>query len=788
MRRAGVVIGLAAAAALGVGGLANPSPAVAADQVQAGVGRADITSPTGYYMQGWVRSDAVLRGVHTRIENRAVVLSRGAQKLALVASDLNGIAGGVVAAAAEKLKSRGFSEANIIVSASHTHAAPSGYYPFTTYNTVFMTTSTLTDQNVAGTLDPQLYAFEVRQLVLAITRADDNRAPAKVGWATAHLDGITANRSLEAHLRDHGIVKDYGTGKVSDDPLGYLHTIDHDVQVLRIDKKVGTSYKPVGIWSTFADHGTVNKYTYGVYNADHHGSAIRVVEDTIRREGGVPASQDVINAYGNTDEGDQSAGLTRSGPAAADLVGRAEANRMLAAWRDAGKHLTTAPELGVRWTRVCFCGQQTAGGVVSMNAATGLPLFTGSEEGRGPLYDITQQPFEGRSSPVDYPLDPAQGHKIVVTNAQLTGGNSTPKAVPLSVARVGERLIGTIPGEMTVDMGRRVRAALTKVAPPGITGVQLSGLANEYMSYFVTPEEYDAQHYEGGSTMYGRQASVLMQEELVKLAGQLRAGQPATAPYAADPRNGVADTAPPFGTGGQLAGPVQQPKSTVQRLTRNGLSWQGAAKGLDMPLGRAFVTVQRLVGGSWRTATDDFGLQIVWRIDGNNRYDVEWEVPRDEPLGQHRFVVTANHYRLVSSAFNVVASTVLTVEETDSGAVRVRYPEAVVEKDITFRPTFADGAGVVRSGARVPAGGARDRYGNCNGAAVTLAPGTSGGADAGADPRVCEAAASGPDPLRPAPGRLPATGGAPLAGLAALLLLGLASFRRWAGSRAGSRA
>src|SRR3954454_13286967 len=102
---------------------------------------------------------------------------------------------------------------------------------------------------------------------------------------------------------------------------------------------------------------------------------------------------------------------------------------------------------------------------------------------------------------------------------------------------------------MTVDMGRRLRAALLKTAAPGVTAVQLSGLADEYLSYFVTPEEYDAQHYEGGSTMYGREASVLMQEELVKLVGQLRAGQPATAPYDADPRNAVADTAAPFGTG-----------------------------------------------------------------------------------------------------------------------------------------------------------------------------------------------------------------------------------------------
>src|SRR4051794_31906698 len=34
------------------------APASAAPELRVGVGRADITPPTGYYMMGWVRSDA----------------------------------------------------------------------------------------------------------------------------------------------------------------------------------------------------------------------------------------------------------------------------------------------------------------------------------------------------------------------------------------------------------------------------------------------------------------------------------------------------------------------------------------------------------------------------------------------------------------------------------------------------------------------------------------------------------------------------------------------------------
>jgi hypothetical protein len=737
--------------------LLSAPTAQAAGGLEVGVGRADITSPTGYFMQGWVRSDAVLRGVHTRIEARAIVLKKGSQKLALVAEDLNGIAGGAVKAAAVRLAHRGFSESNIIVSASHTHAAPSGYYPFNTYNTVFMTTGTPTAQNVTGALDAQLYAFEVRQLVLAIERADDDLAPGKVGWATTSLLHLTANRSLEAHLRDHGITKSYGQGKVSDDPLGYAHTIDPEVQVLRIDK---TGVGPVGMWSTFADHGTVNKYQFGFYNADHHGSATRLVEQRIRAAGRVPAAQDVVNAYGNTDEGDQSAGLTRSGPAAADYVGRVEADAFMKAWTMAGKQLTSDPVLATRWTRMCFCGQDTADGPVSSTATPGLPLFTGSEEGRGPLYDVTHVPFEGVASPTIDPLDPPQGHKVVVPTGLVSPG-STPKAVPLTVAQVGDHLIATVPGEMTVDMGRRVRGAIALTAAgKGIHGVQLSGLANEYLSYFTSPQEYDAQHYEGGSTMYGRESSVLLLEELQLLTKALLDATAAAAPYNADPRNGVADTAGSFGTGAASATITAQPHRT-QRLQRAVLSWTGGTRGLDMRVGKPFVSVERVGHGTY---ANDFGLQILWKVDDSGHYTAEWEVPRDAPVGSYRLIVQANHYALRSAAFEVTAATTLSVV-----GHQVRYPAAVTDVDLTYRPVGADGATIRRAAdGSVPAGGARDRYGNCNGAPAT---GTANGSDAAADPRVCAQAAVPPKSV-PGGGRLPTTGlSLWLPGLGVLVLL-----------------
>jgi neutral ceramidase len=704
--------------------LALPASAPAATApVDVGVGRADITPPTGYTMMGWVRSDAKIVGQHTRLWARVIVLRQGGRKVALVAEDLNGIPGGMLAQAAEADKDIGYSQQNVLDSASHTHAAPTSFYNFSTYNSVFMTVRSPTDFDLQGTVDPQLYAFMVRRLALAIRRADQNLGPGAVGWGSTSIEDLTANRSLEAHLANHGIHLPYGKGSPGMDPDGVLHTIDPDASVLRVDKYIGKRRVPVGMWSAFANHGTVNKFQFDFYNEDHHGAATHRVETEVRRAGKVPKGQDVVNAYGNTDEGDISSGLARSGPAASDYVGTVESVAFMHAWREAGTRMQRSPELDWRWTRMCFCGQDTKVGPVADKGAFGLSEFTGSEEGRGPLFDVTRTPLEGDHLPVgagaNLPLpanpavDPAQGDKIVV-GAPL----DVPKAVPLMALRVGDRVIVSIPGEMTAEMGRRVRASvLGAMGGSGVAAAVIAGLANEYADYFVTPEEYDEQHYEGGATIYGRASSVALQEALTKLAGDLAAGRPAPDAYPFDPVNGLSPNAGPFPTGADRASATRRPAASAERLSHPAFEWQGAPRGYDRPLDSAFVVVQRQVtvktkakpkrrkhrrhrrrrrghrqapaftgkvraAGTvkkWRTVDSDLGLNILWTVADNGIYHAHWEVPLDAPGGSYRFVVRANHYTIESRPFAVVGSRALTALPVngDPGtvAIELRYPQ-----------------------------------------------------------------------------------------------------------------
>jgi neutral ceramidase len=705
------------------------APAAQAQGLRAGAGRADITPPTGYHFLGWVRADSLGKGQHTRLFARAIVLERDGRKLALVAADLGAIPGGMLADAAARVP--GFSEQNVIASASHTHAGPTGFFNFGAYNTIFPTRGTPTEFNTAA--DRQLYGFMVRQFAAAIERADRDLGPAAAAWGESSILGLTRNRSIEAHLHNHGIVKEFGEGSVADDPAGYAETISPEVHALRVDKLRGRRRVPIGMWSTFSAHGTVNPHTFTVYNADHHGAAARVVEAKIRRAGRVPRRQEVVNAFGNADEGDVSAGLDQRGPVHAEYVGRREASAMLEAWRAAGRELSRTPALDSRWTRVCFCGQETEGGSVDTRAVIGVPLFTGSEEGRGPLYDETQVPFEGRRNPV--PLGP-QGHK-----AGAPVDTDVPKAVPLTAARLGDRVLVTIPGEMTAGMGHRVQASVLGAASPvGVRRAVISGLANEFLQYFTTPEEYDRQHYEGGSTLYGRQSSNLLMVSLRDLTARLVAGDPAPDPYPYDPRNGLTADDTPFGAGAPSARVVDEPSDT-RRLQHTSFAWIGGERGLDRPLERAFVSVRRHQGRRRPAVATDLGLRILWTVDDDGRYEARWEVPLRGRGGIYSFRVSANRYMLESEPFRVSPSRALSVRRVDApdgrAAVELAYP-AASEDDFTFRRAHANGGRVVfrvngrrvrvrRSrgsvfSVRAPAGAtvtvakgaARDRYGNRN--------------------------------------------------------------------------
>jgi hypothetical protein len=672
------------------------APASAAT-LRAGAGQADITPQTGYFLGGWTRADRLGTGVSSRLYSNALVLQRGPRKLALVAVELFAVPAGLQEDVAAALAGRGFDKTTVLLAASHTHSGPGGFANNPTYNTAAPSPETIDNpESFPEFLDPapadrQLYTFLVNRIVESIRRADADRAPAAAAWGSARLTGLTQNRSIEAHLANHGIVRAFGEGTAAQDPDGAVHTIDPSVDVLRVDKLRGGRRLPIGAWSNFADHGTVVHAELQAYSGDHHAAAWRTFAAKVRRAGRVPKTQTVVNVYPNSDEGDQTAGIVNVGPAAAVRVGNVEAGAMFRAWKRAQGRLSRRPALGVRWTRACFCGQQTATGPVDTAGREGLGFLTGSEEGRGPLFDITGVALEGRTNPF---VDPVQGAKIVVP-----AGNP-PVAVPLAVYRVGNRAIAAVPGEPTKEVGANIKAAVGEaLAPRGVKGVVIAGLANEYIQYITTPAEYGQQSYEGASTLWGPNTATFIQERLVELAAALASGQPAAEPYALDTGYGVDPDGPPYPAGADSATVVAQPAGQYERLEQATLAFDGGPLGHDRPLDRAFITAERRVGKRWRPYADDLGLQFLWRSDAGGHYTVRWEIGLRAPAGAYRFHVTGARYAFNSEPFAVVPSTKLQVVDG-----RLAYPEARVNQDLMPRPAFAIGGS-----------GSVDRFGNSAG-------------------------------------------------------------------------
>ena len=76
-----------------------------------------------------------------------------------------------------------------------------------------------------------------------------------------------------------------------------------------------------------------------------------------------------------------------------------------------------------------------------------------------------------------------------------------PHVLALQIFMIGDLALAAIPGEFTTMAGRRLIHKLEESL--GLQDIALVGYANDYSQYIVTYEEYQAQHYEGASTLFG---------------------------------------------------------------------------------------------------------------------------------------------------------------------------------------------------------------------------------------------------------------------------------------------
>jgi hypothetical protein len=92
--------------------------------------------------------------------------------------------------------------------------------------------------------------------------------------------------------------------------------------------------------------------------------------------------------------------------------------------------------------------------------------------------------------------------------------------VPIALAQIDDTLVSFLPAELTITAGARVdEAALSsQTGSARATHAVVAGLANGYIQYVTTPEEYRMQHYEGASNLYGPMTAPFLAERIAILA------------------------------------------------------------------------------------------------------------------------------------------------------------------------------------------------------------------------------------------------------------------------------
>jgi len=118
-----------------------------------------------------------------------------------------------------------------------------------------------------------------------------------------------------------------------------------------------------------------------------------------------------------------------------------------------------------------------------------------------------------------------QGHwpKPIILNLVAAELPLVPNILPIQILKIGSLVITGVPGELTTMAGRRLKkTVLDELKGFGVDDLALATYANDYSQYITTKEEYDMQHYEGASTLFGPYTLEAYQQEFKKLAKALR--------------------------------------------------------------------------------------------------------------------------------------------------------------------------------------------------------------------------------------------------------------------------
>ena len=726
-----------------------------------------IAPDTDLYSKTWPGTE----GTFGRLQANTYVLDDGkGQRVAIIQADLGGIPGELDTYVANHIPGLGIDQAHLLISATHDHGSVGGMWLGAGYAAIG-----------GDEYDPRVFTAVGTGMVNAIKEAVSKLTPAKLAYGFGSIDNANHNRDQGSRSLDP-------EAKLGTDPTNAPR-----LMVMRIDTTRGI---PLGVISNFANHGIIHGTFNYYYSGDNQGSTTRMVARGVRAAAmaqGVkfPAGWKVVDSMLNGAVGDitpeaddggwPTSDFTTYGDASAfddpnsqqfarmENGGMRQAPEAIRVWADLGKRLSSNVTLDSRFDYICMCSQvvpddpfdpyshapyvpandDPAYGRVSTNAVLGAGGISDAPSQTNVLKGL---PLPGPSGPCDtflncFAATVIPAHHLERPTLTASAGVS-PYNTRVQVMRINDLALAAMPGEPTIQMGRRTERSILRAAPGIFKNAITVGLANDYASYFPTIQEYESYHYEGSFSLFGQQTGNVLKARLVHLAQLMQANQPVEA-CTLDracfmPPDSLAPTAAPTPLVPDVqAGTIEAQPSNIRRFSATNFQWIGGGPSAEWNQGQPMVQLQRQQGPGWTTVATDLDTEVPVHYVKNgdlNHWEAFFDTTRDWPTGGYRFHVTGHSatgpasiapYTLDSATFAIAPYAGLTLARTSPGNYEVEYPAPTGGVTYRYREKLARTATVngrypavfhLSPGEvlTVPAGGIVDAWGNRNTAPLTV--------------------------------------------------------------------
>lgn len=525
---------------------------------KAGASRQDVTYlEEGIVLFGWGDTKNKALGVATPMFARTLVLDDGTTPLALVLVDIGAITYTIRRFALKALRASfpdcPIRDEHILLTATHTHSAVSGYSEYLFYGLSGPGLS----RNVVDS-----YAHGIAQSIATAWR-ERKDAVVRIGEDDLPLSTPVAfNRSLPPYLQN---AEYRGKDLQSDEATWRRMTL------LRADCK--ESGHPLAIFSWFATHATSVHSNHTEIHGDNRGLAAIEYDKQLKDRYG----ETVVTAFAQESAGDITPNFRWDKKRKINIGAKDDdhdsAQFVADALRNLADNIATnearlrplTPNVRGRLAYVRLSGYQFQdhdGQELEVgDSVMGIGFMEGTDEGPGPLRmfrpvlrRITKslknanggrgrelRKHHGNKVPF---LDTGRGHHgnafglfslkrpnmpsaidgTVRTYKYYRSINAvddqpwTPTVLPFQVLGIGELWLAAVPAEPTTTVGHRFRAHIDKevrsALPESEPTVVIAAYSNDYSSYITTEQEYYEQWYEGSSTMFGQHTAAAVEDIL----------------------------------------------------------------------------------------------------------------------------------------------------------------------------------------------------------------------------------------------------------------------------------